>query len=185
MLNRDRAEARSQQDPCANLCTLASVDETGAAHARTLILREVGDLLAVFVNATSPKWHSLLERPVAVVVWLPTQQVQYRLNCTTEEIPTRILRESWQLRPDPPKKMDWFYSQTQSQSSEIEDRDALLAGLRDLKLPEPLIAPDTARGLYLIPSVMERLHLGQQDGVHDRRRYTRIENDWVMSVLVP
>lgn len=180
----DRRRAFELKDPCAGLCTLASLDAGGWPDARTLVLRSLEDQLAVFVNATSPKF-AHLDR-VSVVVWLPSVNVQYRLRCTTGTVPQALVAESWQLRPDPPKRMDWLYTLTQGQSTPIASRDSLLASLADLDLPEPLIAPETARGFYLNPEQIDRLDLSMENGVHDRRRY-RPGNPggWTEEVLIP
>jgi pyridoxamine 5'-phosphate oxidase len=185
LLAADRRLAREQQDPCANLCTLANVDETGLPQARTLVLRDLEARLAVFVNATSPKYPSLETGPVSVVVWLPTVNVQYRLACTTEPVPAATVAESWLLRPEPPKRMDWLYARVQAQSTPVESREALLAMLARLDPPEPLTAPEVAMGFFLLPSRIERLDLGQADGIHDRRRYTLGNPGWYEAVLVP
>jgi pyridoxine/pyridoxamine 5'-phosphate oxidase len=164
---------------------VANVDETGAPQLRTLVLREFEARLALFVNATSPKWPSLREAPLGVLVWLPTLNLQYRLSCSTSPVPDAIVHESWHLRPEPPKRLDWFYTRVRPQGSPVESRDHLLALLAGLELPDPLTAPHTARGLFLHPHVIERLDLGQDNGVHDRRRYRLIDNRWEESVLIP
>ncbi len=183
-LAEDRRLAFEREDPCAGLCTLASLDASGWPDARTLVLRNLEDRLAVFVNATSPKFEHL-DR-VTVVVWLPTVNVQYRMRCSTTAVPAELVASSWQLRPDPPKRMDWFYTHSQAQSTTVASREGLLEALARLDLPEPLVAPETARGLYLIPELIERLDLGMDNGVHDRRRY-RPGNPggWQEEVLVP
>jgi pyridoxamine 5'-phosphate oxidase len=184
-LFEDRTRARAQQDPCANLCTLANIDEQGAPQARTLVLRELDNQLAVFVNVTSPKWQSLLAGPVSLVVWLPSIQLQYRLSCQTAQIPQHKVHDSWHMRPDPPKRMDWFYSEVAAQSSGIGNRETLLGALEDLQLPEPLTPPVSAQGLYLEPESVERLHLGEENGIHDRQFYRRTGSGWSVNTLVP
>lgn len=184
-LAADRASARARQDPCAGLCTLANVDEEGLPQLRTLVLRDVEGHLAVFVNATSPKWPSLSRGPVSALVWLPSLNVQYRLACRTDPVPDHLVHASWLLRPDPPKRMDWFYTHHTPQSSTVGSREELLSTLATLALPEPLTAPHTARGLYLHPHAIERLDLNQADGVHDRRSYRRDADIWIETTLAP
>ncbi len=185
-LLEERAAARDHQDPCANLCTVASVDVDGMPDARTLVLRELDGELAVFSNRTSPKWGQITDRGVvAVVVWLPTQNLQYRLRCTTSPVPDEVVHASWQLRPLVPKQLDWFYTHEQPQSSPVSDRATLLSTLAALDLPEPLVAPETAGGLFLYPTIIDRLDLAQPDGVHDRRHFQRTDQGWLESVLVP
>jgi pyridoxine/pyridoxamine 5'-phosphate oxidase len=185
-LLEERAIARDLQDPCANLCTFASVDHQGMPDARTLVLRELDGELAVFSNRTSPKWRQVEARgSVAVVVWLPSQNLQYRLRCTTTPVPAQLVHDSWLLRPQVPKQLDWFYTQQQPQSSTVADRSTLLAALAAQGLPDPLVAPDTAGGLFLHPTLIDRLDLDQPDGVHDRRHFRRTDQGWLESVLVP
>jgi pyridoxine/pyridoxamine 5'-phosphate oxidase len=186
LLNNDRAAARGQADPCANLCTAATVDHLGHPQARTLVLREIEERLAVFGNETSPKWREMSgDLPIAIVVWLPTLNVQYRLRCDTEHMPKDIVHESWALRPDVPKRMDWYYTFHQPQSSKLPDRETLLRQLQALTLPDPLVAPETSSGMYLVPQIVDRLDLNQADGVHDRRHFELVADVWVESVLVP
>lgn len=185
LLAADRRLAGERNDPCAGLCTLANVDADGLPQARTLVLRDLDGRLAVFVNATSPKYPHLRDGPVSVVIWLPTVNVQYRLACTTEPVPAATVAESWLLRPEPPKRMDWLYLRAQAQSTPVESREALLGMLSALDMPEPLTAPHTAMGLFLAPTQVERLDLGQENGVHDRRRYTPGNPGWHETVLVP
>ncbi len=185
-LARDRAEARRLEDPCANLCTVASVDASGNPQARTLVLRDLNERLAIFANETSPKWREFsLNVQISVVVWLPLLNLQYRLVCGTESVPKPIVHDSWHQRPEQPKRLDWFYTRHLAQSSRLPDRETLLERLARIDLPEPLTPPQTAAGLYLLPSIVERLDLNQSNGVHDRRHFELSDGGWVQSVLVP
>lgn len=186
LLREDRARAVDARDPCANLCTVASVDRNGHPRARTLVLRDVDGALAVFSNRTSPKWEQLEgAASVAVVVWLPLLSLQYRLQCNTRAVPTGIVHASWQLRPDVPKRLDWFYTRYQPQGSPIADRQALVEGLATVELPHPLVAPESAGGLFLEPFAVDRLDLAQPDGIHDRRHFERRSGAWLETILVP
>ncbi|NIP16561.1 MAG: hypothetical protein GWM88_18155 [Pseudomonadales bacterium] len=186
LLARDRAEARRLEDPCANLCTVASVDSAGAPQARTLVLRDVNERLAIFANETSPKWHEIsLNVQISVVVWLPILNLQYRLRCSTERVPAHIVHDSWHQRPEQPKRLDWFYTRHLPQSSRLPDRETLLEHLARIDLPEPLTPPQTAAGLYLLPTTVERLDLNQSNGIHDRRHFELSDTGWEQSVLVP
>lgn len=181
-LKEDRGRARDQQDPMAGVAIVASVTTAGEPAARTLVLRDLDAELALFINETSPKMAEFeASETIALVVWLPSIQIQYRLTARLEAIPTDVVHESWQLRPDPPKKMDWVY-QRHPQSTEIASRDALLDVLPD---EVPANAPDTAVGFFLRVDLLERLDLGQANGVHDRRLFRRTETGWREAVLVP
>ena len=185
----DRNRARERDDPWASLCTVATVTSEGEPSARVLVLRDLAtpedDRLAIFVNATSPKADEFSRSStVAVLIYLPSLMVQYRLRCTLEAVDPAIVHENWQLRPDTPKRMDWFY-QTHPQSTEFDTRDQLLDAVARIPLPEPLVAPATALGFLLEPSEIERLDIDRAGAVHDRRRYSMIDDGWEESVLVP
>lgn len=156
LFHEDRARAREAEDPMAHLCTLANVDEHGIPQMRTLVLREVGQALAVFINATSPKWNHLLHTTVIHTYW-PSVQVQFRMQVTTETVPDSVVHESWNFRPQIPKSMDWFYQQHSAQSSAIASREALIDQIHNVTLPSPLHAPENAKGLLLHPTEVERL----------------------------
>ena len=190
MLDADRATARANDDPNASLCVLASV-AGGEPQARTLVLRDIAaaessaappSRLGVFVNSHSPKHAEFAQSTgVAVLVYLPSVGVQYRLRCALEAIPQAIVHANWQLRPPTPKRLDWLYAE-HPQSSVAESRHRLKA-LLDTPLPEA--APDSAVGYYLAPNAIDRLCLNQSNGLHDRRRYERRGDTWQESVLVP
>lgn len=186
LFKQDRARAYAAQDANAGLCTLATVDANNQPQARTLVLRDVGDQLALFINATSPKWRELQHsRRAAVTTWWAAIQVQYRLSCTLQPVPEQVVRDSWQLRPAVPKRMDWLYSAIAEQSTEIGTRARLQDELANLTLARPLHAPDSARGLLLLADRIERLDLSMQDGIHDRRLYQLSDQGWQETVLVP
>ncbi len=181
-LREDRARARELNDRYAELCALATVDSHGNPRVRTLVLRDLDGRLAVFVNASSPKWPSM-DR-VAVVLFLASLDIQYRLDCRTEPVAAKTVKASWKLRPEIPKRLDWLYEQ-RPQSSVLARREQLLAELAAAPVPDPLVAPDSARGLYLVPEAVERLDVKHESGIHDRRRWTLTEGEWQEQVLVP
>ena len=181
----DRASARALEDAWANLCAVATVTGTGEPTVRVLVLREVDDRLAIFVNATSPKVSEFARSPtIAAITYLPSISVQYRLQCGLEQMAAAGVHAAWQMRPAVPKRMDWLYG-THPQSSPMPSRPALLEHLEALSLPDPLVAPDSAVGYFLEPATVERLDLASDGGVHDRRRYARDGRGWAETVLVP
>ena len=179
----DRGAAREAKDPMAAVCVLATVDEGGLPQARTLVLRDIPEGLALYVNASSPKWEQT-QKQVAVHVWWPSIQVQYRIQARCEALPAEHIAESWQLRPDVPKQMDWLYEQ-RPQSSVVSSREDLLNALENTNPPTPLVAPEGARGLLLVPEKIERLDLNQANGVHDRTQYELDAGRWLEHTLIP
>lgn len=187
LLRDDRARAAERGDPMANLCVVATVD-AGEPEARTMVLRGLEPALSgppsfgLFVNSTSPKFREFRQSStVAIVVYLASLAVQYRLRCSLEQLPEGLVRASWQLRPPIPKRMDWLYEE-RPQSSAIDSREELADLLHG---PEPSSAPESAIGFRLVAESVERLDLGTEDGVHDRRRYSFDGQSWSEELLVP
>jgi len=180
----DRQRAWDAQDPSAALCTVANVNEQGEPELRTLVLRDVDGDLAIFINSTSPKWPHIQQRLALHTYW-PSVQVQFRMRMQCHEIEPAVVRDSWRLRPQPPRLMDWLYHERQPQSSPIADRDTLLNALNELESSDPMEAPPQARGLKLVAYEVERLDLTQANGVHDRRHFTRTSEGWKSTTLVP
>ena len=185
----DRQLARDAGDPMAHVCVLATVDGRGYPQARTLVLRNVvhnnSPRLALFINANSPKWAELSNSDSACVqVYWPSVELHYRMQVQTEALDPKLVAESWQFRPVAPKKMDWLYQQ-HAQSTAIADRKQLLKQLDQLVVPEPLVAPDEAKGLLIRVTEIERLDLTQSNGVHDRVLHTLNQGKWEQQTLVP
>ncbi|MDE0658335.1 MAG: hypothetical protein OXI79_01665 [Gammaproteobacteria bacterium] len=187
LLREDRARAAERADRMANLCVVATVD-AAEPEARTMVLRDLEPALSgppslgLFVNSTSPKFGEFRQSStVAIVVYLPSLAVQYRLRCSLEQLPEGLVRASWQLRPPIPKRMDWLY-EDHPQSSVIDGREALVDLLHG---PEPTVAPESAIGFKLVAESVERLDLNTEDGIHDRRRYAFDGQSWHEEVLVP
>ena len=184
-LAADRAKARTANDPMAALCVLATVDAQGQPHARTLVLRELGSRLALFMNTTSPKFTQLRTGKASICIYMPSIQVQYRAIVYLLPVERALIDESWLSRPRMPKVLDWFYTDLQAQSTAVSSRADLKSVLENLVLPDPLVAPDTACGFYLEPREIERLDLAQPDGLHDRTCWTLSGGTWSVETRVP
>jgi len=187
-LRTERGEARDHGDPNANLCVLATVDG-GEPQARMLVLRDVpadasGERLrpGLFLNRSSPKFGQLAQSASqAVLVYLPSLSVQYRLRCTLAEIPGEIVRRNWLQRPLVAKRQDWLYER-HPQGSALASRQQLVDLL---SVPSADTAPDSALGYFLAIHRVERLQVNQPDGIHDRRLFTLNDGEWREEVLVP
>lgn len=184
-LHEDRSAAFEAKDPCANLCYLATVDGSGAPQVRTLVLRALEDNgLGLFINSTSPKWQQLAAG-VSVLVYLPSLSLQYRIQAQVEAIAKSTVDASWTLRPDTPKRLDWFYQSYGAQSSAVQDEATLLREL-DMQVPDtPEQAPESAQGLRLLPKQIERLDLNAAGGPHQRQLFTLEGTSWVAQTLIP
>jgi pyridoxine/pyridoxamine 5'-phosphate oxidase len=116
----------------------------------------------------------------SVQLYLPSIEVQYRIRAGWTRIDPDLVRASWVMRPDIPKKLDWLYEQ-HPQSTAI-DRDKLLQELAP-ETPVPAAAPDASMGVYLNPKRIERLQLS--NGVHERESWEVDGEAWRHQHLVP
>ncbi len=181
-----RAAAQAAKDPCASLCTLSTVDAQGEPQARTLVLRELDGRLAIFINASSPKWLEFNNsESVSALVYLPSQSLQYRVQAKVASVPKAVVDESWLLRPDTPKRLDWYYEDKQPQSSRIVDPNTLAQRLSELMPDLPSAAPPTAKGLFLDPLSIERLRLNNTGTPHERTRQSLTDGAVTTEHLLP
>lgn len=181
----ERQQAAEADDPMAALLSLATVSSAGTPEVRTLVLRDVENQLAIFINRTSPKWQSLQTQPqLQFMTYWPSAMLQYRFDCTCSAMAPDIVHPSWLLRPESPRRLDHLYDSQAPQSSAVQDRPWLLAQAAEIS-PTLLETPTAnAIGLFLEPRAIERLDLNMSGAPHDRRRY-RSANGWKEEILVP
>ena len=153
-------------------------------QSRTLVLREVEGSLAIFLNKSSPKWNEI-KNGIALQTYWASTQVQYRMSVSTRPVNQKIISESWQLRPDIPKKMDWIYQNGFPQSTEVDSLGQIRNETKKISSVEQLTATKNATGLILIPHKIERLSLDTLDGIHDRKLYIETEEGWSESQIMP
>jgi pyridoxamine 5'-phosphate oxidase len=186
-LAHDRGRARDKADPWANLCVVSTIDANQLPQSRVVVLRDVAERLAVFINGTSPK-HTEFTYAThqAVLVYLSSIGVQYRLTTTVEAVPRAIVAASWLDRPRIPKVMDHLYENIAPQSSHIESREAFMARFAtlDAQMADDVTAPDQALGYYLTVDRLERLELAG-DRPHTRIAYRRTPSGWHAATLIP
>jgi len=190
-LARDRGAAREQADPWAALCVVGTVDARQAPNARadlrTLVLRDLEGQLALFFSATSPKWQQLKSsNTIALLIYLPSLQLQYRLQATWKPIPAATVHHHWQMRPQIPKQLDWLY-ETHPQSTALPTAELVALLASDSQTEPPAAAPAAAMGIFVDPFEIDRLQL--TTGVHERHLFTRSSRAnnpaWVEQSLVP
>ncbi len=186
LFRQDRSAAHKLADPWSGLCALASISHTGKVQVRTLVLRDIDNRLAIFINATSPKFKEL---PVGghtqLSVYLASIAVQYRLDAQLEPVPKTLVDESWLLRPEIPRQMDWYYTEVQAQSTPVKSRGQLKRSLDEHSRNNTADkAPASAQGLYLNVQRIERLEL-LKDEVHARSLWQMDVNGWTKQVLIP
>jgi pyridoxamine 5'-phosphate oxidase len=187
----DRNQARTDQDPNADVCFLATSDSQGQPRVRTLVLREISEnRFNVYLNEGSPKWQQLLQNSsYQLLLYYPSVSRQYRLSGSIAQLPPGTVSESWKFRPTASKYLDYYYQDKAQQGSVLRSRDELTRGISDItdRYPDAgsLEAPAHAIGIELIIASIDRLDLSNSDQIHDRRYYQLTDEGWTEKVLVP
>ncbi len=190
-LRHDRERARHAEDPNWSLGWLATVDADGVARVRTLVLREVGEALAVFTDASSPKWREL-ERSgrCEVATWFPSVRRQYRLQARPRPLARDVLEAHWRNRPEGGRVLDFLHARVLRQSEPVPgrrwlrerfdaEREALADGAWERRMPANVHA------FVLDVERIERLTLDDELGLHDRRRWHPGPRGWEEQTLMP
>jgi pyridoxamine 5'-phosphate oxidase len=168
-----------------NAMTLATVDEHGDPDARTVLLRGVDERGFVwFTNRTSPKGRELAAHPHAalVFVWLP-QHRQVRVTGAVSEIDDTESDEYFATRPRESQIGAW----ASAQSEVLDDRAELDAAVADFEARFAGIdvpRPPHWGGYRLAHETLE-VWQGRANRLHDRFRYRRSGDGWVIERLSP
>jgi pyridoxine/pyridoxamine 5'-phosphate oxidase len=184
-------QARSLGDASAAYCTLATVSEDGQVSTRTLVLREVtDDSFVIFINNTSPKWKQLdHSNHIEVLVFWPSLMQQYRIRGQLESIPKETMRLHWANKPYDAKIIDNYYKDYQPESSVLDSKDTLLAGINNLKNSYPMDAdvpfPSNVEGVRIKSNYIEIWQGSNADRLHERHLYELSGNQWERTTLVP
>ena len=177
-LTRALAEEFGEDRP--RVCTLATVDKSGAPRARSVICRRVGeDGSAWFLNdGRSEKAEHLKAVPQAeVVFWMPTVREQYRLSGSVKVVPAA---------PDDPVRLDFWRSLSDatratyfwpSPGAKRIDEDDEFAR----EVPSTIPPPPNFHVLVLRPRRVEQLQLTPHP--HRRRRWM-LAGNWSVAAEV-
>ncbi len=188
-LKIDRNQARTLNDPNADLCFFALALDNQAS-VRTLVLREIVDhSFRVFINSHSPKGQLVQQGAgCQMLIWYHSLQKQYRITGNLVELDPEIIATNWQRRPLGSKYLDHVYVSLGAQSSPIDNRQALtnkVSELRNELGSENIEPPEGPIGLALESQTIECLDLNNQDRTHDRRIYNRVMSEWQEQILIP
>jgi pyridoxamine 5'-phosphate oxidase len=178
--------AVAAQVPEPTAATLATVDGHGVPDARVVLLRDVGDDgVRWYSNRMSAKGQQLAANPVAaVVLFWPELERQVRLRGRVEHLPDAESDRYFASRPRPSQVAAWA-----SEQSAVVDGRASLDGraeetTRRFADVERIPRPPHWGGELLRPDRVE-LWQGRQARLHDRLRWRRMEDGWILERLQP
>jgi pyridoxamine 5'-phosphate oxidase len=168
-----------------NAVVLATATADGAPSARTVLLKGFDERgLVVFTNLTSRKGREVTENPRASMVlpWHPLER-QVVVVGDVEEVSRSQTAAYVRSRPRASQIAAWASRQSSVIGSrdELEQRRAALeARFGDGEVP----VPDFWGGLRLVPATVE-FWQGRPSRLHDRLRFRRAGDDWVVERLSP
>lgn len=167
----------------ANAMTLATVDSSGAPHARIVLLKEVDDEgFVFFTNYESRKGRDLAANERAeIMFWWREQARQVRIQGTVRQVSAEVSDAYFASRP----RESNLAAMASDQSRTLESREVLEDRMRSLDTGEPLVRPENWGGYRLVASRFE-FWQGRPDRTHDRLEYhLKQGGNWQITRLYP
>ena len=178
--------ARAAGQPMPEAMTIASATRDGVPSARLVVLRGLRRGLVFFTDCDSDKGAELTANPraAAVLHWLVPAHRQVRVAGPVEQVSEDEADEYWSTRA-PAVRLSAVASR---QSRVVASRAVLEMQVQDVLRRHPggadVPRPRRWGGFRVLPS---RVEFWQEspDGLHDRIRYRREDDGWIMERLSP
>lgn len=167
-----------------NAMVVATAAANGTPSARTVLLKDADARgLTFFTHYTSSKGRELTENPRATLLfpWHPIQR-QVRISGTVHRVDPAESDAYWDSRPYGSQ----LGSAASPQSRVVPDRAALERAEAELaaRYPGQVPRPAAWGGYRVVPRTVE-FWQGRPDRLHDRLRYRRDGETWVVERLGP
>ncbi|MDT4935153.1 MAG: pyridoxamine 5-phosphate oxidase [Pseudonocardiales bacterium] len=176
------------EDPAVvepNAMQVATTGADGRPAIRTVLLKGVDQRGVVFyTNYESAKAREIEANPyaAAVLVWLAHER-QVRVSGPVQRVSRAETEEYFATRPRGSQVGAW----ASAQSSVVSSREVLEDAVRDIEArfaDAPIPAPPNWGGYRIEPDSVE-FWQGRADRLHDRLRYRRDGEIWVLERLAP
>ena len=167
-----------------NAMVVATAAANGTPSARTVLLKDADARgLTFYTHYTSRKGRELTENPRATLLfpWHPIQR-QVNLSGTVHRVDPAESDTYWASRPHGSQ----VGSAASPQSRVVPDRSVLEEAEKDLaaRYPDAVPRPANWGGFRLVPHTVE-FWQGRPDRLHDRLRFRRDGETWVVERLGP
>lgn len=178
------AEAVEHQLMEPNGMTLSTVDATGQPWSRTVLLKGCDERgFVFFTNYESDKGRQLAHEPrCALTLWWAPLERQVNITGRVEKVPRTETDAYFAQRPVASRIGAW----ASQQSAILKNRDELVAAFAaaQARFGENPPTPEHWGGFVVRPVTIE-FWQGHAGRLHDRLRYTRENNVWVLQRLSP
>ncbi|MGH3435838.1 MAG: pyridoxamine 5'-phosphate oxidase [Sciscionella sp.] len=185
-LERWLDDARAAGLPEANAMVLATADAGGRPSSRTVLCKGIDSRGVVFyTNFTSAKSHDLAQTTYASATfpWFAMQR-QAHVRGTVERVAPEQTARYWASRPRGSQLGAW----ASPQSRVVTDRGTLDNALakinRQFADTQRVPVPPHWGGWRIRPESVE-FWQGRRDRMHDRLRFVRRGDDWLIERLAP
>jgi pyridoxamine 5'-phosphate oxidase len=178
-------EAVAAGVPEPNAMVVATADRSGRPSARTVLLKDYDERgFVFFTNYESRKGADLAANPYASLVfpWSDIQR-QVLVGGAVERVARSETEAYFASRPRGSQLGAW----ASPQSRVLPDRAAVEAGLAaavERFGDGPVPAPGHWGGFRVVPETVE-FWQGRSNRLHDRLRFRRTGDDWVVERLAP
>lgn len=167
-----------------NAMILATADLQGQPSARNVLLKSFDEQgFIFFTNKTSDKAEDINENPKVTLLfsWIDLHR-QVIIKGTAEEISTQDSQSYFKTRPYGSKISAWV----SNQSKKIKSREELEIKVKEFmeKYPDEVPMPNHWGGYLVKPSSIE-FWQGRPSRLHDRIRYTKDEQSWIIERISP
>lgn len=178
-------EARSAEATEPNAMTLATVDAAGRPDARVVLLKAVdGRGFVFFTDYRSRKADDLEARPhAALVFYWPELERQVRVTGRVTRVAVAEAEEYYKSRPLPSRIGAWASHQSQVLPDRATLERAVEAMTARFAGGEPPLPPHW--GGYRVEPESVEFWQGRASRLHDRIRYRRDADRWVVERLSP
>lgn len=168
-----------------NTMNLATVDEKGQPHSRYVLLKEIfEDKFIFYTNYNSNKGQEINSNPKVALsfLWLELER-QVRIEGIARKVSRKKSNEYFKIRPYKSR----LGALASNQSQVIESREKLDAKYknieeeyegRDIEMPQHW-------GGYEIEPIFFEFWQGRKNRLHDRIRFKKINENWVIDRLEP
>lgn len=165
--------------------TLATADAQGKPSARTVLLKGIDDRgFRFFTSKTSRKGCDLEENPHASLVfyWHDLER-QVRIDGKVEDVPPEESALYYESRP----RGSQLAARIELQSRVVPDRAFLEREFQRIEseFADGRVSPPESWGGYLVVPSMFEFWQGRPSRLHDRIRYRKDQDEWIIERLGP